>query len=624
MRIHRISLTNFRNFKSLDVQVGNQIVIAGENQIGKTNLLYALRLLLDPSLPDSVRQLRDTDFWDGLSDPIQNGEVIEISLEFTEFDGDEDLMAVLAEHLINPDPMISKLTFRFQPKPGLGRPPRSEADYEFITFGGGREDNQAGFETKRRIPFEYLHALRDAERDLAMWSQSPLRPLLDQATSQIDRDELAKIAESLLETTEAVLDIPGVHEGEPEVLPSQEVEEDQKDLQDEKPLRSLSERIMLRLTQMVGVGLDLDTTLGFSPTDPDRLIRAIRLFIDGGKRGLNDASLGSANLLYLTLKSLEIEYLARAGNRDFTFLAIEEPEAHLHPHLQRLVYREFLKKRQHLIGIEDPEPGNENQSIVLTTHSPHIVSVSPLRSIVLLRSSADGKHTEGVSASQLDLTEKEEKDIERYLDVNRGELVFSKGVILVEGSAEEFLIPAFGKLLGFNFDELGVSVCSVSGTNFDPYIKLLGENGLGIPFVIITDLDPRPEGAPLGVARVAKILSYLVATEVLSQVKDNEIAVFARDYGVFLNSDTLELELLNTSARETVLQTIIDISENGSAISRATEWKNDPSQIEEDRFISDIKEIGKGRFAQRLASSIPAEGCPDYIQEAIRFIATKN
>jgi len=55
MRLSRVSITNFRNFKNLDVRLGKHAVFLGENKIGKTNLLFALRLILDPSLPDSPR-----------------------------------------------------------------------------------------------------------------------------------------------------------------------------------------------------------------------------------------------------------------------------------------------------------------------------------------------------------------------------------------------------------------------------------------------------------------------------------------------------------------------------------------------------------------------------------------
>ena len=78
----------------------------------------------------------------------------------------------------------------------------------------------------------------------------------------------------------------------------------------------------------MGKGQSLEPALRFSPTDADKLIRALRIYIDGGKRGINDASLGSANLLYFALKALEYEQMVPDGDRDHTFWALEEPEAH--------------------------------------------------------------------------------------------------------------------------------------------------------------------------------------------------------------------------------------------------------------------------------------------------------
>ena len=71
MRLSRIKIKNFRNFKRLRVDLGQHAVILGENKVGKTNLLFALRLILDPSLPDSARKLRLDDFWDGLARPLR-------------------------------------------------------------------------------------------------------------------------------------------------------------------------------------------------------------------------------------------------------------------------------------------------------------------------------------------------------------------------------------------------------------------------------------------------------------------------------------------------------------------------------------------------------------------------
>jgi putative ATP-dependent endonuclease of OLD family len=66
MRISRIQIDNFRNFQHCEVYLNTHAVIVGENKIGKSNLIHALRLVLDPRLPDVERQLRLEDFWDGL------------------------------------------------------------------------------------------------------------------------------------------------------------------------------------------------------------------------------------------------------------------------------------------------------------------------------------------------------------------------------------------------------------------------------------------------------------------------------------------------------------------------------------------------------------------------------
>src|SRR5690606_5640634 len=63
MYLSRIRVHNFRNFSNLDVALCGNIVIVGENRVGKSNLLYALRLIFDPTLPDSARTLSLADFW---------------------------------------------------------------------------------------------------------------------------------------------------------------------------------------------------------------------------------------------------------------------------------------------------------------------------------------------------------------------------------------------------------------------------------------------------------------------------------------------------------------------------------------------------------------------------------
>src|ERR1039457_7506169 len=101
MRISHVLIQNFRNFKTLDVNLGDHAVIVGENKVGKSNFLYALRLLLDPSLPDSARQLKEEDFWDGLARPLTKDDAIKISVDFADFDEDDKYLAVLGAFLIS-------------------------------------------------------------------------------------------------------------------------------------------------------------------------------------------------------------------------------------------------------------------------------------------------------------------------------------------------------------------------------------------------------------------------------------------------------------------------------------------------------------------------------------------
>ncbi|MDD4059463.1 MAG: AAA family ATPase [Kiritimatiellae bacterium] len=599
MRLSRIQIKNFRNFKNLDVAVSEHAVIVGENKIGKSNLVYALRLLLDPTLPDSARQLREEDFWDGLKRPLSSDNEVRIALDITDFEDNPKLLAVLAEHLVAVEPMIARLTYVFRPLQTLEGPPVKDSDFEFFIFGGESEENIVSYELRRRLPMDVFPALRDAESDLANWRRSPLRPLLEKAAGAVDKAALEEIAQRVSDASDEITAVPEI--------------------------AALNTALTDRLTAMVGCSHAVNVTLGLTPSDSDRLIRALRLFIDSGKRGISEASLGSANLIYLALKALELRQLVEEGNRDHTFLAIEEPEAHLHPHLQRLVYRDFLHSRQQSAVEQSTEEGVEietNRTTFLTTHSPHIVSVTPLRSLVLLRKAKDGLSTEASSTAEIELADKDVADLERYLDVTRGEIVFSRAVLLVEGDAECFVVPTLAKLIGHDLDELGISVCSVSGTNFAPYIKLLGTKGLGIPFAVITDYDPTDGGGSLGVDRVAALLELIIEKTLKFENKGDFLKVAAEN-GLFLNEYTFEVDFFRCGRHKSLCNTLIELTKNGAAEKRAKDWMEEPSSLNPEQMLKDVEAIAKGRFAQRLATHLRGTLCPKYIQDAVSFLAEK-
>ncbi|MGH8952859.1 MAG: ATP-dependent nuclease [Acidimicrobiia bacterium] len=491
-------------------------------------------------------------------------------------------MALLGDFLVATGPKVARLTYAYRPRP-LVKTPFTEADYEVIVYGGESDDQRVGREVLRYVSLRVLPALRDAENDLSS-ARSPLRRLLTRV--ELDPTQLAMARDHIAEAGDALLGDDGI--------------------------AAINTGITERLNEMVGDVFSVVTTLGIAPTDAEQLVRSIRLLIDEAKqRGVGQTSLGTANLLYLALLLEQIAAQEAAGEIVTTVLGVEEPEAHLHPHVQRVLFRHLL---------DDARP------LVVTTHSPHLASVAPLGSITLLRDI--GGESAGFHTRSLDLDERVEADLERYMDVTRAEMLFAKGVILVEGAAEEFLVPAFALEQGFDLDAHGVTVCSVRGTDFLPYRRLLGRRGLNVPNVVITDGDPDVDGDLDGIARGRE----LVGRETVARVDDaldngniDEARRALRRGNVFVGEATLELDLIST-ARDAMLDAYADLEPSST---KRRNFQHDLDAVgagdgtRAGRVIGRLGRIGKGRYAQRLAGHLDDVGAPDYIESAIDRIRSK-
>src|SRR5579875_2344400 len=99
--ISRVKIKNFRNFKDVDVTLSHKQVIIGENNVGKTNFLRAIQLILDPKLSDEDRYLNESDFYDGLDNPMRNGEKVEIIIEIQGYEHNKTVLSMLSDATVS-------------------------------------------------------------------------------------------------------------------------------------------------------------------------------------------------------------------------------------------------------------------------------------------------------------------------------------------------------------------------------------------------------------------------------------------------------------------------------------------------------------------------------------------
>lgn len=462
MRIANLHIKGFRNFIDESVDLDEKTLIIGGNDTGKSNLLYALRILFDPTLSSRDLELTNSDY-----SIHSDADTIEITARLEDIHEDY-VVSVLQGAVSNGVALI-----RYTQTKG--------SEYEFSTgFSEKTLETCSGRPYIKNLALEYV----GSGRDLVSFLKRQQNKLLDIARNQRSEEHEAEDEQSIEAIQSSLLR-----------------------LNDKiSTLHYVSESLATVNNEMkaLSVGNDGYTArLVAGNTDANKLLDNLQFAYLHGKSPLVFGGDGRGNQLYFAAW-ISRQRLTKRPEKAVVF-AIEEPEAHLHPHQQRML-AQYLSSTM------------EGQ-VLITTHSPQIVERFNNGRILRLTGSdaAGGNHALGCSANINEALAK----MGYRLNAISSEVFFSNGVLLVEGPSERILYKALSYALDKDIDRLNISVLSVDGVGFEPYVRACVE--LDIPFVIRTDNDIVGIGTSsrrrmAGVKRLADIAQSFVLDEGLSML----------------------------------------------------------------------------------------------------------
>ncbi|MBB3014027.1 ATP-dependent nuclease [Cupriavidus alkaliphilus] len=191
------------------------------------------------------------------------------------------------------------------------------------------------------------------------------------------------------------------------------------------------------------------------------------------RHGMGTRSLASL-LVFRAYASWRNKKATEGGDNVHSVLALEEPESHLHPQAQRALF-------SHIRQVTGQR--------VVSTHSPYFAGQAPLEDLRLFfKSKGD------TVVTKLDTSPLKPDDIRKLQDTvvdTRGDILFSRGVLLFEGQTEEQALPVYAaRYWDATIHELGFCFVRVNGTDYFPFIWLL--KGLQIPWYVFADGEPDP------------------------------------------------------------------------------------------------------------------------------------
>lgn len=641
MYLSKLQIKNYRIFNETTVITFNKglNLLVGENGCGKSTIIDAIRTLLNED-EYSRNGIVSEDFYSSI-DKTNQADRILIKGIFSDLS--EDKKVEYITWLDNEYNAVLNVE--------ISRKQDKRNNFRRNIWGGESSKSIFEWEPLNNIQCVYLPALRDAEKKLRANRGSRLSRLLLNLSQDEMKDK--RKAGELMEIERDVNDF-------------------NKELTKKKEIAKANELINESLKRALGVVFGQSTKIQFNDLTYERIVGALRLVFFPGistnedvvYRNLCENSLGYNNLIYLATVLAEFEGL-KDNFSSPRILLIEELEAHLHPQVQIKVLK-YLEE----------QANNNDIQVIITTHSTTIAAATPLCKIICLNILSDG-NIKMTSLKNCQMEKKAENFINRWLDATKSTLLFSKGVILVEGLAEALLVPKLAEIylqeiiekrkdekVPTSLEEAGVSVINMNGIYFQYFMQLYQGYQLVLPKQIgdeskekykarimefiqkdnyleneykntdfipilcaaITDNDPdstlKPSSQDVSIGKNPQL--YLIKQ--LNNMTEN-CRVFTNiktfEYDMALNRDNakimIEIILEN-------LSTVGDIKKRMNKYLESIETKQDVIMEE---MASDIlkqiesKYMGKGLFAQILSDKIDRSNnfqVPDYIKDAIRFV----
>ncbi|PEA83801.1 ATP-dependent nuclease [Bacillus pseudomycoides] len=620
MYISDVKILNYRSFSEFNVSLNEGLsIIIGENNVGKSNFLEALSLIFNSNYSLRKRTLQQEDFWNGLK--IQ-GTWPEITIEATLKGIETENELAITSRWLTRNPEEAKLTYKYRPKANisvsapLDATPISKTqlplhEYEWIIYGGERETlDTFDFNMLSKFGIEYVGALRDANAELKK-SSGQLQRILK--NFDLGEEELQKIAGKIDELNE-------------QIMQGREIQKVQGDINE-------------HLGKITGT-MRQQVKIQMGESDYDSLLKDLKVLIGSNEDRIHSVDmngLGYNNLLYISL--LLTQYTAikekRNQNHDYVFplLIVEEPEAHLHSHLQKFLANYFFNQK--VVG-----------QVIMTTHSSHVSSHAELDSLVMFYK-ANNKTLSKRIGTIFDTNKKEERDykryLERWLDATKSDIFFGRKVLLVEGIAERLLIPRFFSMLqkehageDKTLESEGISIISVDGVAFKPFLQLFGSKGLDMKCAVLTDSDP--ESVPAIDMHGNKVIGSdnKVVKEAAYPTKSGEFPICSRTAGLIKdfstssniyisnNLKTFEYDLMMEN-NVPFFRQLIQTYEIGTKAERGRIDTLDGHEFAKEAYEVISKE--KGQFSQFILDELnkgKVLHIPAYIKQVFSFLTDEE